>query len=197
SLVRSYLEKIVAGLTARGLSPAFYVMQSSGGVITAEAAGDRPVYIVESGPAAGVSAAARLAQRGRYVELVAFDMGGTTAKAALLPGGQPRLAAEIEVGAMATSGRGVGRGRGYPIGTPALDLVEVGAGGGSVAWLDSGGMLRVGPQSAGADPGPGCYGLGGAEPTVTDANLVLGRLDPAYFLGVRMALDFEAARRAG
>src|SRR5213078_1613530 len=120
-----------------------------------------------------------------------FDMGGTTAKASTIQGGKPRHSAEIEVGAMATSGRGSNRGRGYPIGTPALDLVEVGAGGGSLAWVDSGGMLRVGPRSAGADPGPACYGRGGTEPTVTDANVVLGRLNARYFLGGEMELDVD------
>jgi len=196
AVVGSYLDQIEVGLAERGMPSSFYVMQSNGGVVASAMARQRPVYVVESGPAAGVIAAARLAETGAYADIISFDMGGTTAKAAMIQGGQPRLCPEIEVGAMATSGRGASRGRGYPIGTPALDLVEVGAGGGSVAWVDSGGMLRVGPQSAGADPGPACYGQGGIEPTVTDANLVLGRLDPAFFLGGEMTLNVDAARRA-
>ena len=123
-------------------------------------------------------------------------MGGTTAKAGLVQGGVPRVTKDYEVGATAQSGAGRGRGSGYPIRTPVIDLVEIGAGGGSIAWVDSGGGLRVGPRSAGADPGPACYGRGGTEPTVTDANLVLGRLDPDYFLGGEIRLDVEAARRA-
>jgi N-methylhydantoinase A len=123
-------------------------------------------------------------------------MGGTTAKVGLVLGGQPRVTKDYEVGATARATLGEGRGSGYPIKTPVIDLVEIGAGGGSIAWVDSGGVLRVGPESAGADPGPACYGLGGTRPTVTDANLVLGRLNPAYFLGGEMELDLGAAVEA-
>jgi N-methylhydantoinase A len=123
-------------------------------------------------------------------------MGGTTAKVGLIQDGRLRLSTELEVGAQAVTPLGEGRGGGYPIRTPVIDLVEVGAGGGSEAWIDAGGALRVGPRSAGARPGPACYGRGGTTPTITDANLVLGRLNPAYFLGGEMTLDAEAARRA-
>ena len=123
-------------------------------------------------------------------------MGGTTAKAGLIQGGAPSVTKDYEVGTTAQSGVGATRGAGYPIRTPVIDLVEIGAGGGSIAWVDPGGILRVGPQSAGADPGPVCYGRGGTQPTVTDANLVLGRLNPSYFLGGEIALDPAAAQRA-
>jgi N-methylhydantoinase A len=157
--------------------------------------------VVESGPAAGVIAAAQLGELTGHRDVIAFDMGGTTAKVSLIQDGQPRVSPEMEVGAAAGglsgfSGGATTRGRGYPIGTRALDLVEIGAGGGSIAWIDGGGVLRVGPRSAGADPGPACYGRGGIEPTVTDANLVLGRLDAERFLSGEMALDPSAAQAA-
>jgi N-methylhydantoinase A len=124
-------------------------------------------------------------------------MGGTTAKASLIRGGQPNITKDYNVGGSAQAGAGAfGGASGYPIRTPVVDLVEIGAGGGSIAWGDSGGALRVGPQSAGADPGPVCYNLGGTEPTITDANLVLGRLDPNYFAGGDMTLNLELAREA-
>jgi len=124
-------------------------------------------------------------------------MGGTTAKASLIRDGQPNITKDYSVGGAAQSGAGAfGGASGYPIRTPVVDLVEIGAGGGSIAWVDSGGALRVGPQSSGADPGPVCYGLDGKEPTITDANLILGRLDPNYFAGGEMTLDTEAANNA-
>ena len=123
-------------------------------------------------------------------------MGGTTAKAGLIENGSPRVTKDYEVGGTAATTEHGSRGSGYPIRTPVIDLVEIGAGGGSIAWIDSGGILRVGPRSAGADPGPVCYGQGGTEPTITDANLVLGRISPDYFLGGEMRLDVDAARRA-
>src|SRR5690606_21259791 len=121
-----------------------------------------------------------------YHNVISFDMGGTTAKAGLVQDGRPRITKDYEVGVMAQAGGA--KAQGYPIRTPVIDLVEIGAGGGSIAWVDSGGSLRVGPKSAGADPGPACYGRGGDEPTITDANLVLGRLNPDYFLGGEVAL---------
>src|SRR5207237_1060298 len=127
---------------------------------------------------------------------LSFDMGGTTAKVGLIQDGQPSVTKDYQVGGHASAGIGGLSLSGYPVRTPVVDLVEIGAGGGSIAWVDSGGLLRVGPQSAGADPGPVCYARGGGEPTVTDANVVLGRLNPAYFLGGAIALDVEAARRA-
>src|SRR5690242_21587650 len=123
-------------------------------------------------------------------------MGGTTAKVGLIQDGQLRLSTEMEVGAQAVTPLGEGRRGGYPVRTPVIDLVEVGAGGGSEAWIDAGGALRVGPRSAGARPGPACYGRGGVTPTITDANLALGRLNPSFFLGGEMRLAAEAAHPA-
>jgi N-methylhydantoinase A len=195
-IVSRYVDAIESRLAALGATAPFYVMQSNGGVMTSASAKERPVYMVESGPAAGVIAAAAVATPYRYANVLSFDMGGTTAKVGLIQDGRLRLSTEMEVGVHAATPLGEGRGGGYPVRTPVIDLVEVGAGGGSEAWVDAGGALRVGPRSAGARPGPACYGLGGAVPTITDANLVLGRLDPAFFLGGEMRLDADAARRA-
>jgi N-methylhydantoinase A len=195
-VVARYLQHIEARLREAGLNAELLVMQSSGGVFTFAAASEKPVFMVESGPAAGVIAAAYLGNTLGYQNVLSFDMGGTTAKAGLIQDGTPRVTKDYEVGATAQSGAGRARGSGYPIRTPVIDLVEIGAGGGSIAWVDSGGALRVGPQSAGADPGPVCYGKGGIEPTITDANLVLGRLNPHYFLGGEIVLDVEKARAA-
>src|SRR2546426_649040 len=156
---------------------------------------DRPRGVAGCFPV-GVIAAGAIAAPYGYKNVMSFDMGGTTAKVGLIQDGQLRLSTEIEVGAQSVTPLGEGRGGGYPIRTPVIDLVEVGAGGGSEAWIDAGGALRVGPRSAGARPGPACYGRGGTTPTITDANLVLGRLNPAFFLGGEMALDAAAARNA-
>ena len=188
-VVARYLQRIENRLAQAGLAAELLVMQSSGGVYTFAAARQKPVYMVESGPAAGVIAAAHLGQARGYQHVISFDMGGTTAKAALIQDGAPNRTKDYEVGTTAQAGIGATRGAGYPIRTPVIDLVEIGAGGGSIAWVDPGGILRVGPQSAGADPGPACYGRGGTHPTVTDANLVLGRLNPSYFLGGEIAID--------
>jgi N-methylhydantoinase A len=190
-IVSRYLARIESVLRNDGFAAEFLVMQSNGGVYSFDAAARRPVYMVESGPAAGVMAATHLGAAAEQPNLVSFDMGGTTAKAGLVIDGQPRTSKEFEVGGMARAGNT--QSTGYPIRTPAIDLVEIGAGGGSIAWVDSGGGLRVGPRSAGADPGPACYGAGGEHPTITDANLVLGRLDPDFFLGGEMPLDVERA----
>jgi N-methylhydantoinase A len=195
-IVSRYVDALESRLKALGATAPFYVMQSNGGVMTSASAKARPVYMVESGPAAGVIAAGAIATPYGYRNVMSFDMGGTTAKVGLIQDGQLRLSTEIEVGAQAVTPLGEGRGGGYPVRTPVIDLVEVGAGGGSEAWIDAGGALRVGPRSAGARPGPACYGRGGATPTITDANLVLGRLNPTFFLGGEMVLDTEAARRA-
>ena len=195
-VVARYLQRIEDRLAQAGIAAELLVMQSSGGVYTFAAARQKPVYMVESGPAAGVIAAAHLGQARGYDQVISFDMGGTTAKAGLIQGGAPSVTKDYEVGTTAQSGGGATRGAGYPIRTPVIDLVEIGAGGGSIAWVDPGGILRVGPQSTGADPGPVCYGQGGTQPTVTDANLVLGRLNPSYFLGGEIALDPTAAQRA-
>src|SRR6267142_1628171 len=195
-IVSRYVDALESRLKALGATAPFYVMQSNGGVMTSSSAKARPVYMVESGPAAGVIAAGAIAAPYGHRDVMSFDMGGTTAKVGLIQDGQLRLSTEIEVGAQAVTPLGEGRGGGYPVRTPVINLVEVGAGGGSEAWIDPGGALRVGPRSAGARPGPACYGLGGVTPTITDANLALGRLDPAFFLGGEMALDADAARRA-
>ena len=195
-VVERYLEQIEARLAEAGVHAQLLVMQSSGGVFSSEAARRRPVFMVESGPAAGVIAAAYLGETLDERDLLSFDMGGTTAKVGLVQDGRPSVTKDYTVGGHAGAGVGALSLSGYPVRTPVVDLVEIGAGGGSIAWVDSGGLLRVGPQSAGADPGPVCYGRGGAEPTVTDANLVLGRLNPAYFLGGELELDVEGARTA-
>lgn len=201
-VVSRYLQNIETrlhdmGLRATGgdVTPPLLVMQSSGGVFTFAAAREQPVFMVESGPAAGVIAATYLGETLGHRNVISFDMGGTTAQAGLIENGKPKVTKEYEVGATAQAGSGRARGSGYPIRTPVIDLVEIGAGGGSIAWVDSGGALRVGPRSAGADPGPVCYGKGGTEPTVTDANLLLGRLDPDYFLGGEIKLDVARALR--
>ncbi len=195
-VVARYLQSIVDRLTAEGLKGELLVMQSSGGVLTFSAASEKPVFLIESGPAAGVISSTYLGGVLGYQDVISFDMGGTTAKVGLVQDGTPQVTKDYEVGATAQAGIGRSRGAGYPIRTPVIDLVEIGAGGGSIAWVDSGGVLRVGRQSAGADPGPACYGKGGKEPTITDANLVLGRLNPSYFLGGEIQLDIEAAHRA-
>lgn len=196
-IVSTYLNSISEKLHANDITSELLVMQSSGGVYPASAATDNPVFMVESGPAAGAVAAAYLGSAFGYADVISFDMGGTTAKASLIRGGQPNITKDYNVGGSAQAGAGAfGGASGYPIRTPVVDLVEIGAGGGSIAWVDSGGALRVGPHSAGADPGPVCYDLGGTEPTITDANLVLGRLDPNYFAGGDMSLNLELARES-
>jgi N-methylhydantoinase A len=192
-VVANYLEGIETQLKKQETKAELLIMQSNGGVLTFEQAADRPVYMVESGPAAGVIAANFIAGNLGFTDVVSFDMGGTTAKAGLILDGRPKITKEYEVGAEARPGAGQSRGSGYPIRTPVIDLVEIGAGGGSIAWVDPGEVLRVGPQSAGADPGPICYRLGGKQPTITDANLVMGRINPRYFLGGEMDLDLEGA----
>ena len=195
-VVTRYVDDLQSRLGAEGSTAPFYIMQSNGGVMNAQAACSKPVYMVESGPAAGVIAAGALAQAQGHRNVISFDMGGTTAKVGLVINGQPSLSTEYEVGSQAVSPMGEGKGSGYPVRTQVIDLVEVGAGGGSLAWIDQGGSLRVGPASAGAVPGPVCYGMGGDQPTLTDANLVLGRLDADFFLGGELSLDAAAAREA-
>src|SRR5260370_512102 len=157
-------------------------MQSNGGIRTGEPARRRPAYMIESGPAAGVLAAARLAAETATSHALSFDMGGTTAKACLIENGIPLEKPGGEVGGGATIASrlfgGGATGNGHALRIPSLDIVEVGAGGGSIAWIDPAGALRVGPASAGAEPGPACYGRGGLLPTVTDANVALGYMNP-------------------
>ncbi|HEX4521524.1 MAG TPA: hydantoinase/oxoprolinase family protein [Gaiellaceae bacterium] len=195
-IVGRYLERIEQRLAEAGIEARLLVMQSSGGVFSSEAAARRPVFMVESGPAAGVIAAAYLGGTIDRPDILSFDMGGTTAKVGLIRDGRPSVTKDYQVGGHASAGIGGMSLSGYPVRTPVVDLVEIGAGGGSIAWVDSGGLLRVGPRSSGADPGPVCYRRGGTEPTVTDANVVLGRLNPSYFLGGEIGLDVDGARRA-
>src|SRR5438046_5572101 len=166
-------------------------MQSSGGIALPPLARRLPVRLVESGPAAGALAAAEAARGRDEPRLLSFDMGGTTAKACVIDDGAPLVGREFEV---ARADR-FKKGSGLPIRVPVIELIEIGAGGGSIARVDRMGLLKVGPDSAGADPGPACYSLGGRLPTVTDADLLLGYLDAEFFLGGRMRLDREAARR--
>ncbi|MEM4424242.1 hydantoinase/oxoprolinase family protein [Pyrobaculum sp.] len=191
-LVGRYLAKLQSYVESRGGK--MYVMASSGGLVTVEEAAKRPVQLVESGPAAGVIAAAELAKLLGEGRVISFDMGGTTAKAGTVVDFQPSITTEYEVGGESHRGRVI-KGSGYPVRFPFVDLAEVSAGGGTIIWRDAGGALRVGPLSAGADPGPVCYGRGGVDPTVTDANLALGRI-PETLAGGRMRLDAEAAKRA-
>src|SRR6185312_5536649 len=158
-------------------------------IATAETAARFPVRVIESGPAAGALAAAHAGSAGGYPNLLSFDMGGTTAKAGLIDNGQPAVAGEFEVGRMYRFKAGSG----IPIKAPTIDLIEIGAGGGSIARVDRFGLIKVGPESAGAAPGPACYGRGGTLPTVTDADLVLGYLDPNFFLGGAMPLVRDLA----
>jgi N-methylhydantoinase A len=170
-------------------------MQSNGGVISWMEASRMPCRVVESGPAAGVIAAAHFGKLAGRKNLISFDVGGTTAKAGLIENGEVRQAAGQEVGAGINVSRLL-QGGGYFIGAATVDLAEVGAGGGSIAWIDGGSVLKVGPRSAGADPGPIVYGLGGDDVTMTDANVLLGRIPGDYFLGGEMTLDVERAREA-
>lgn len=195
-VVRRYLGRVQDRLATRGFRGSVGIMHSGGGIESARSIVDRPFQMIESGPAAGVAGAAFFARSLGYSDGLSFDMGGTTAKAGLILDGRSRVLPEFEVGAQGGSGSSVAKASGYPILGEVVDLVEVGAGGGSLAWIDGGGHLRVGPEGAGSDPGPACYGRGGTRPTITDANVVLGRLDPGYFLGGSMKLDPEAAKHA-
>ena len=187
--VRSYLEKLESELQERGLRSGLHLMQSNGGVMTAEEAGMRPIHIMESGPAAGSIGAAAMGQLMGIDNLITFDMGGTTTKASVIESGNPLATVEFELFEEPNK-----PGSGWPIRVPMIDLFEAGAGGGSIAWIDEGGALQVGPQSAGAEPGPVCYGNGGEYPTITDANAILGRL--VSLLNGDLLLDIDAARSA-
>ena len=168
-LVRRYLVSLEKMLGAAGFRGTFRVMQSNGGVMSAETAKKMPVTMMESGPVAGVIAAAHLGESLDCRHIISFDMGGTTAKSSLIKDFHPEVTSSYYVGGYVT---------GLPMMLPVVDIVEVGTGGGSIAWIDAAGGLKVGPRSAGAAPGPACYGKGGLDPTVTDANLIAGRVDP-------------------
>jgi N-methylhydantoinase A len=192
-----YLARLDAQLAERKIRGTRLVMQSNGGSADFSHSAQRPVFLIESGPAAGVVGAAHIAKLLGEPNVISFDMGGTTAKVGLVQNGSPYRVQEFEVGAEVNRSRGWFSGAsGYLILTPAVDLVEIGTGGGSLAWMDDGGKLRVGPISAGAVPGPACYGRQDTQATITDANLFMGRLSAEYFLGGEMRLDSDAATRA-
>lgn len=191
-LMAAYVSKLEAALKARGFTGRFHLIQSSGGLTAIQTARETPIRFLESGPAGGVQSTAMIGRSLDKPDILSFDMGGTTAKAALIEDGVPEIAPMLEVGRV----HRFKKGSGLPVFVPVIDMIEIGAGGGSIARMDALGLLKVGPDSAGADPGPACYGLGGTAPTVTDANLLLGYLDPGYFLGGRMTLDQDAAKTA-
>jgi N-methylhydantoinase A len=195
-LVSQYLRSLQQRLTQGGIGARLVMMQSSGGTIDVRQVIDRPVIVVESGPAAGVVGAARLAVRAGYDNVITFDMGGTTAKASLIDRGEIASTDEYEVGGGISMSGGLAKGGGYAIKLPVIDISEVGAGGGSIVRVDAGNALKVGPESAGAMPGPACYAKGGAEATVTDANVVLGYLSPHGLAGGTVPIDCELARSA-
>jgi len=191
-LVSDYLGELRWRLERLGFGGGLYVMLSSGGIATVDTATRFPIRLLESGPAAGALAAAAHGRASDELDVLSFDMGGTTAKLCVVEDGAPLVADEFEVDRVYR----LKPGSGIPLKVPVIDMIEIGVGGGSIARVDSLGLLKVGPRSAGADPGPSCYRRGGTEPTVTDADLVLGYLDPGYFLGGRMRLDLDSARAA-
>jgi N-methylhydantoinase A len=195
-VVERYIRSLELSLAEAGISAPLQIMQSSGGVMSAEAAIRKPAHLVESGPAAGVVACAFLARAAGTPNVISLDMGGTTAKAAILEDGLPVKTSEYEVGAGINLSSRLIKGGGHAIRLPFIDLSEIGAGGGSLVAVDEFGMMSVGPESAGADPGPACYGRGGDEPTLTDALVVLGYLNPEYLAGGAVAVDADAAARA-
>ncbi|MGI9659456.1 MAG: hydantoinase/oxoprolinase family protein, partial [Gaiellaceae bacterium] len=187
--VASYVNELEKRLNGAGLAGPLQVMQSNAGTATASAARERPIYLVESGPAGGVVGAARVGERISEPDVLYLDIGGTTAKCSLILGGEPTTTTEYKIEWRPDHA-------GYPVMVPVVDIVEIGAGGGSIAWVDEGGSLRVGPRSAGAEPGPACYGRGGDQPTVTDAKLLAGVLDADYFLGGEVPVSVELAEAA-
>ena len=194
--VRSYLRSLAERLEEAGIDARLMVMQSGGGILSVRAVLDLPAQIVECGPAAGVIGAALIGKRTGHRDLITFDMGGTTAKASLVEDGRVLEADEYEVGGGVSHASRLAMGGGYALKLPVIDVAEVGAGGGSIVWLDKAGAIKVGPQSAGAVPGPACYGIGGKQATVTDANVVLGFLSQEALLGGAAPIDAEKARQA-
>ena len=191
-LMDRYLARLQDELSRRGFAGSLMLMQSSGGLASPAMARAFPIRLLESGPAGGGLATALFGAQAGLKDMLSFDMGGTTAKACMIEDGRADIAAMMEAARV----HRFKKGSGLPIKSPVIDMIEIGAGGGSIAGVDELGLLKVGPHSAGADPGPACYGRGGAQATVTDANLLLGYLDPRYFLGGRMTLDVEASRTA-
>lgn len=194
-LVSGYLSSLSRSLRRSRIRAPVYIMNSDGGASTVAFASTHPVVAIESGPAAGVIASKLLARKLSMARVLTFDMGGTTAKAGTVIDGEPDIINEFEAAGRTHSGRSI-TGSGYPVRGEFIDLAEVSAGGGTVAWVDDAGELRVGPRSAGSAPGPACYGLGGTEPTVTDANVVLGRLNPHSLLGGAMKIHRDLSARS-
>lgn len=188
-LAERYMRNLLNKLIEEGFKGKLFTMLSNGGLTTFENAVKFPVRLIESGPAGGTMAGVFFSDLLNIKSLIAFDMGGTTAKISVIRDGRPSIISSFEAARL----RRFMKGSGLPIMIPAIDMIEIGAGGGSIAWVDSLGLLRVGPESSGADPGPACYGKGGKEPTVTDAALILGYLNPDYFLGGEMKLDKDKA----
>lgn len=189
-IAQGYLDNLEGNLTTMGMDPkTLHVMQSNGGSATFEAAKVGPINLVESGPVAGVIGAAYIGELIGERNVISLDIGGTTAKTSLVENGVPKITTEYRIERRRNYA-------GYPILAPTIDIVEIGAGGGSIAWIDKAGALRIGPISAGADPGPACYGGGGNQPTVTDANVLAGRINPEYFLGGEIPLDVKQAEAA-
>jgi N-methylhydantoinase A len=191
-IAHRYLHKLRQDVHRLGLPGDLYIMLSNGGITTCETASEYPIRLIESGPAAGALAASFYSQLKGLDHVISFDMGGTTAKICVIDRGQPMVTTEFEVARVYRFKKGSG----LPVKVPVIEMIEIGAGGGSIARIDELGLLKMGPDSAGAEPGPACYGLGGGEPTVTDADLVLGYLDPQYFLGGKMRLDRARAEEA-
>ena len=195
-IVATYLRALRTGLDAAGVPACLLLMQSNGGLTTDQAAAERPMNIIESGPAGGVVGAEKLARAKGFDKIITFDMGGTTAKASMVESGQVMRAHEQSVGAGIMASSRLLTGAGYTLKVPAIDLAEIGAGGGSHVRIDAGGALQVGPDSAGALPGPVCYGKGGMIPTVTDASVVLGYVSPTHLVGGALKIDAQRARDA-
>ncbi|MEO6625782.1 MAG: hydantoinase/oxoprolinase family protein [Burkholderiaceae bacterium] len=195
-IVKHYVGSLSSQLKAAGIDGPLHIMQSNGGTMSAAAAAEKPAFLVESGPAAGVIACARIARSAGLGNVISFDMGGTTAKAAMIEDGEPARTTEYEVGAGINVSSKLVKGGGYAIKLPFIDVSEIGAGGGSIVSVDAGGSIKVGPRSAGAVPGPACYGLGGDEPTFTDAAVVLGYVNPQYLVGGKLRIDATLSRDA-
>jgi len=191
-LMEGYLDKLESGLQKIGYKGRLFIMMSNGGISTVDTAKQFPVRLIESGPAAGALAATYFGSLIRENNLLSFDMGGTTAKMCVVHGGKPILSNEFEAARV----HRFAKGSGLPLKIPSIELIEIGTGGGSIAAVDAMGLLKVGPESAGADPGPACYRRGGTAPTITDADVALGFLDPDYFLGGEMKLDRMASMAA-
>ena len=194
--VKHYVSSLIEQLRSAGIDGRLLMMQSSGGVISAQAVLDKPAQIIECGPAAGVIGARHLGKAQGYPNVITFDMGGTTAKTSVIENGELSSSEEYEVGASLSSTSALMAGAGYSLKLPVIDICEVGAGGGSIIRIDKGGAIKVGPDSAGAVPGPACYGLGGKAPTVTDANVTLGYLNPSALAGGSVPVHLERAHQS-